>query len=71
MKGYIITLNDMRKGKFFEELVRELGFVENIMELKGKKAEFVKDLADEFEDVRLHQAGKKKLKSAKQMMNEL
>lgn len=71
MKGYIITLNDMRKGKFFEELVRELGFVENIMELKGKKAEFVKDLADAFEDVRLHQAGKKKLKSAKQMLNEL
>ncbi len=65
MKGHIVTLNDMRKGKFFEELVKQLGFVENIMELKGKKAEFVRDLADAFEDVRLHQAGKKEIEISK------
>ncbi len=71
MKGYIVTLNDTKKSRFFEELVGQLGFVENIMELKGGKAEFVRDLADAFEDVRLHQAGKRKLKSAKEMLNGL
>ncbi len=71
MKGYIITLNDTKKSRFFEELVSQLGFVENIVGLKGKKSKFVKDLADAFEEVRLHQAGKKKLKTAKEMLNGL
>jgi hypothetical protein len=31
----------------------------------------VKDLAASFDDVRMHEAGKKKLKSAKDLLNEL
>lgn len=37
----------------------------------NKKSEFISDLAESFNDVKLHEAGKKKFKSAKDLLNEL
>lgn len=65
---------DIRKNRvsFFMELIKSLDYVSVVQELKEKrKSEFVKDLAASFDDVRLHEAGKKKLKSAKDLLNEL
>jgi len=57
---------------FFMELVKSLDYINIVKEIRDKrKQEFIKDLAEAFNDVRLHEAGKKKLKTAKQLLNEL
>lgn len=59
-------------ANFFMELVKSLDYIDVIKEIKNKKKkEFVKDLAEAFEDVRLYSQGKKKLKNAKDFLNEL
>ncbi|WP_299250184.1 hypothetical protein [uncultured Cytophaga sp.] len=41
-------------------------------EVKNKReSKFITDLAESFNDVKLHEAGKKKLKSAIDLLNEL
>lgn len=57
---------------FFMELIKSLDYVAVIKEVKDKrKSEFVNDLAEAFNDVEQYEAGKKKLKSAKKLLNEL
>jgi hypothetical protein len=57
---------------FFMELVKSLDYINIVKEVRDKrKQEMIKDLAEAFNDVRLHEAGKKKLKTAKQLLNEL
>jgi hypothetical protein len=57
---------------FFMELVKSLEYINIVKEVRDKrKQEIIKDLAEAFNDVRLHEAGKKKLKTAKQLLNEL
>lgn len=55
---------------FFMELIKSLDYVAVIKEVKDKrKSEFVNDLAEAFNDVKQHEDGKKKLKSAKKLLN--
>ena len=57
---------------FFMELVKSLDYINIVKEVRDKrKQKIIKDLAEAFNDVRLHEAGKKKLKTAKQILNEL
>ena len=57
---------------FFMELVKSLDYVDVVKEVHDKgKQKMIKDLAEAFNDVKLHQAGIKKLKTAKQLLNEL
>lgn len=57
---------------FFMELLRSLDYVEILKEVKGKeKSKAIQDLAEAFNDVRLHEEGKKELKSAKDLLDEL
>lgn len=57
---------------FFMELVKSLDYINIVKEVHDKhKQAMIKDLAEAFNDVRLHEAGKKKLKTAKQLLNEL
>ncbi len=54
------------------ELLKSLDYINIVKEVHDKrKQKIIKDLAEAFNDVRLHEAGKKKLKTAKQILNEL
>ena len=54
------------------ELLKSLDYISIVKEVKGKeKSKAVQELAEAFNDVNLHQEGKKQLKSAKDLLNEL
>jgi hypothetical protein len=54
------------------ELVKSLDYIHVVKEVKDEaKSQFVTDLADAFNDIKLYEQGKKKLKSAKDLLNEL
>jgi hypothetical protein len=57
---------------FFMELVKSLDYIHIMKEIKDeRKSKFVEDLAEAFNDVKLYEQGKKKLKKAKDLLNEL
>jgi hypothetical protein len=67
----ILDVRDNRM-MYFMELVKSLDYIRVVKEIKDEgKSQFVADLAESFNDVKLHQQGKKKLKSAKDLLNEL
>jgi hypothetical protein len=67
----ILDIRDNRIP-FFMELVKSLDYINVVKEVKDEaKSQFVTDLADAFNDVKLYEQGKKKLKSAKDLLNEL
>jgi hypothetical protein len=67
----ILDIRDNRIP-FFMELVKSLDYISVVKEVKNEaKSQFVADLADAFNDVKLYEEGKKKLKSAKDLLNEL
>ncbi len=54
------------------ELLRSLDYISVLKEVKDKeKSEAIQDLAQAFHDVKLYEQGKKQLKSAKDLLNEL
>ncbi len=69
-----ITINvPDNEASFFMELLRKFSFVEIVKEekLSQEQASFVQDLKEALQDAEQHQAGKKQLKTAKQLWNEL
>ncbi|MEO5569872.1 MAG: hypothetical protein ABIT08_17510 [Bacteroidia bacterium] len=57
---------------FFMELIRSLNYIKVVKEIKNeRKSKAVSELAEAFNDVELYEQGKKKLKSAKDLLNEL
>ncbi len=67
----IIDIKDNRVP-FFMELIKSLDYIDIIKEVKDKrKSVFVSDLAEAFSDVKEYEKGRKKLKSAKDLLNEL
>ena len=57
---------------FFMELVKSLDYIHIMKEIKDeRKSKFVEELAEAFNDVKLYEQGKKKLKKAKDLLNEL
>lgn len=73
MSQLVVSLKNERKRDFLIELLRQLEFVDVVEELQLSKKEM--DLLKRFRaaasDIALHQAGKKKLKTAKELLNEL
>lgn len=60
------------RAPFFMELVHSLPYVQVIREIKeARKNEFIQDMAEAFNDVKLYEQGAKKLKRAKDLLNEL
>ncbi|MBK6977107.1 MAG: hypothetical protein IPH28_08400 [Cytophagaceae bacterium] len=54
------------------ELVKSLDYINVIKEVRDKqKSELISDLSEAFNDVKLYEEGKKNLKSAKDLLNEL
>lgn len=57
---------------FLMELLKSLDHVDVIKEIKDKgKSKAIQDLAEAFEDVKSFEAGRKKLKSARELLDEL
>jgi ABC-type metal ion transport system substrate-binding protein len=67
----ILDIKDNR-GPFFMELLKSWDYVNILKEVKNKeKSEAIQDLVEAFNDVKLHEEGKKQLKSAKDLLDEL
>jgi hypothetical protein len=67
----ILDIKDNRFS-FFMELLKSLDYISIVKEVKDEqKGKFIDDLAESFNDVKLYEQGKKKLKSAKDLLNEL
>ncbi|CAN5275280.1 hypothetical protein BH09BAC1_BH09BAC1_21150 [soil metagenome] len=67
----ILDIEDSRE-KFLMELLHSLDYVKVIKAVKDKqKNEHIQDLVEAFNDVKLHGEGKKKLKTAKDLLDEL
>ena len=69
-----VTLNikDRTRVPFFMELINSLDYVHVVENIKEKrKNQFINDLTEAFEDVKLHEQGKTKLKPLKEVLNEL
>ena len=67
----ILDIQDNRVP-FFMELLKSLDYISILKEVKDEeKGKAVQELAEAFDDVNLHQEGKKQLKSAKDLLNEL
>ena len=57
---------------FFMELIKSLGFVNIINEVNNKEKDItIQNLVEAFNDVKLYEEGKKQLKSAKDLLDEL
>ena len=69
MQRVVIDIAD-NKIKFFMELVNNLGFTK-IKQISKEQQQLVNDLQHSLEQVEQHQAGKIKLQSAKDFLNEL
>jgi hypothetical protein len=68
----ILDIKDNRRVPFFMDMLKSLDYINIVREVKEKrKRQLISNLAEAFEDVRLHEQGKKKLKSVKELLNEL
>jgi hypothetical protein len=67
----LLDIEDNR-SPFFMELIKSLRYVKVLQQVNDKKkSQHVSDLVEAFHDVKLFEQGKKKLKSANEMLNEL
>ena len=67
----ILDIQDSR-APFFMELIKSLGFVNILKEVNNKeKSIAIQNLTEAFNDVKLYEEGKKQLKSAKELLDEL
>ena len=68
----ILDIKENSRAPFFMEMIKSLDYISVIKEVKEKrKSKFVSDLAEAFNDVKLYEQGEKKLKTAKDLLNEL
>jgi len=68
----ILDITQNNRIPFFMEMIKSLDYITVVKEVKDEaKSQFVSDLAEAFNDVKLFEQGKKKLKSAKDLLNEL
>jgi hypothetical protein len=68
----LLDIKEDSRATFFMELVKSLGYIDVIKEIKDKrKSKMIADLAEAFDDARNYELGKKKLKSAKDLLHEL
>jgi len=60
------------RASFFLELINSLTYVRVLRQVKdARKNKHIQELTEAFNDVTLYEQGKKKLKSAKDLLNEL
>ncbi|MBK6775938.1 MAG: hypothetical protein IPG74_08895 [Flavobacteriales bacterium] len=72
MARYVLDITDPSKKRLFDQLLKELDFVDVVNIFKNeKKGRVALEVMEAMEDVKAHLSGRKKLKSAKQLLNEL
>ncbi len=69
MQRVVLDIPD-NKINFFMELVNNLGF-KKVQRLSEEQKQFVDDLKDSLNEVKLHRQGKIKLQTARDFLNEL
>jgi oligoribonuclease (3'-5' exoribonuclease) len=68
----LLDIKESNKVSSFMELVKNLDYIQIVKEVKkDNKSKAIYDLAEAFKDVKQYEQGKKKLKSAKELLNEL
>lgn len=68
----ILDIKENSRVPFLMELLKGLKYVNIVKKIDDeRKSQFITDLAEAFDDVKLYEQGKKKLKSAKDLLNEL
>ena len=68
----LLDIKDKKKAPFFMELLKSLDYINVIKEVEEqRKSQFISDMMDSFEEVRLHEQGKIHLKPLKELINEL
>lgn len=67
----ILDIKENNRVPFFMELVKSLDYISVLKEEKDeRKGQFIDGLIEAFNDVKLYEQEKKKLKSAKDLLNE-
>jgi hypothetical protein len=67
----VLDIKDEVHATKFMDMVEKLDYIDVLMQIKDKKtSQFISDLAESFEDVKQYEQGNKKLKSAKDLLNE-
>ena len=60
------------RASFFMEMIDSLDYIHVLKKIKDKKKEkAIEDIIDAFNDVKLHKEGKKSLKTAEGLLDEL
>lgn len=60
------------KAPFFIELINGLKYIRIVKKVSDKnKSKAIQDIVDAFNDVKLYEEGKKSLKSANQLLDEI
>ena len=68
----ILDIKENNRIPFFMEMLKSLDYISITKEVKEeRKSQFISDLAEAFNDVKQYEQGKKKLKSAKDLLIEL
>jgi len=67
----LLNIKDTRRAPFLMELLRSLDYITVKKVEKESDNSLFADLSEAFEDVKLHEQGKIKLKSLKEVLNEL
>ena len=68
----LLDIKDTKKAPFFMELLDSLDYIKVVKKLEEqRKGQYIADLMESFDDIRLHEQGQKKLKPLKVLLNEL
>jgi hypothetical protein len=68
----ILDIQENDRVPFFMELVRGLNYIKVLKTIEDeRKSQFIHDLSEAFDDVKLYEQGKKKLKTAQELLNGL
>lgn len=67
----LLEIKEDSRVPFFMELLESLDYIQVIEDDENdQKSQLALDLAEALRDVQLHEEGKKKLKSAKELLNK-
>ncbi|MFZ1703572.1 MAG: hypothetical protein WAT79_04450 [Saprospiraceae bacterium] len=68
----LLEIKDELQVTEFMDLIDKMDYIDVLMKVKDKKSSaFISGLVDSFNDIKQYEAGVKKLKTAKELLNEL
>jgi hypothetical protein len=68
----ILDIKENNRAAFFMEMVGSLDYIHIVKAVKERhKSQAISDLAEAFNDMKLYEQGKNKLKAAKDLLNEI